>query len=80
MDQVREHVFKLGDINQLLYEKYLTEEERAKKEVEQSYIILSIYKDRTNKYDDSLEIPLTTYRSRIVIIDILIGEALMFIR
>ena len=80
MDIVRDYIMALGDIYHKHFETNLSEEERAKKEVEQSYIILSIYKDKNNKHDDSIEIPDSKFRARIVIIDIVISENLMLMR
>ena len=44
-DYVVENIYKLADIYQMHFEKYISEDERAQKEIENSYIMLHIHKN-----------------------------------
>lgn len=44
-DSVTENIYKLADVYQEHYEKYLSEEERAQKDIQLSYLMLHIHKN-----------------------------------
>ncbi|CDW79661.1 UNKNOWN [Stylonychia lemnae] len=54
-EKILKDIYKLSDIYQKFYEHTLTEEERAQKEIEYSYIMLHIYRNHNSQYfDDEL--------------------------
>lgn len=58
----------------------MTEEERAQKEIEYSYIMLHIHKNIYSMNDDRDMIELSKYKSRIVCIDHVISDTLKLLK
>jgi hypothetical protein len=80
-DNVLESIYRLADVYQEHYEKYTTEEEKAQKEIEYSYIMLHIHKNfAVCASDDREKIEMNKFKARIVCIDLVISNTLRLIK
>lgn len=80
-DHILDNIYKLADVYQLHYEKYMSEEERAQKEIEHSYIMLHIHKTyAVGMNDDRDTIEPNKFLARIVMIDLVISDTLKLLK
>ena len=81
-------IYKLADVYETHYEKYMSEEERAQKEIEYSYIMLHIHKNYavSNNNEGGMEdddrevVGLSKFKARIVCIDLVISDTLKLLK